>query len=147
MRKTLITLAAGTMLLSSAAWAEDPRELVTMPPQQQQDMLIAMRDHLIVLDTLLSHVASERYREAAALAEQRLGLSPFDPEIAVRLTAVMPPAMLEANEAMRDGTKRFAAAAKRADSERSYTALRTLNAAISDITASCNGCHAHYPIR
>ncbi len=148
MRKSLMLVAAIAVLLSAgAARAEDPRELVPMAPAMRQDMLNTMQDHLVVLDTILSHLASERYAEAAKLAEQRLSIEPYDPDKAGRLLAAMPPPMRQAEADLRQAATRLAAAARRADTQRDYAALKEVAGALSDVTAACTGCHAHYRIR
>lgn len=148
MRKSLmVTGALAALLCGGAARAQDPRELVTMPPAMQQDMVDTMQDHLVVLDTILSHLASERYAEAAKLAEQRLTISPYDPARAARIVAAMPPPMQEAEAGLRQAAARLAAAARRADSQRTYPAMIELAGSLSDVTAACTGCHAHYRIR
>lgn len=147
MRKSLLALGAIIALLPGSARALDTREMVPLDAKTQEDMMIGMRDHLIVLDTVVSHIASERYGEAARLAEQRLDFAPFDPEIAQRIAKSVPPAMIEINTAMRLGVTRFAAAARRADTERSYASVKSLNAALSDITSACNTCHVQFRIR
>ena len=70
MRKIVLALCVGVLAASPlAAKAQDFREIVPVPPEIQREMLISMRDHLIVLDTILSNISMERYTEAAALAE------------------------------------------------------------------------------
>jgi hypothetical protein len=148
MRKSLMAMGAVAVLLSpGAARALDPRELVAMAPAMQEDMLNSMQDHLVVLDTILSHLASERYGEAAKLAEQRLTISPYDPAKAARMVAEMPPPMQDAEAGLRQAAIRLAAAARRADSQRDYAAMKEVAGALSDVTAACTGCHAHYRIR
>ena len=148
MRKSLMVVGAVAVLLTAgAARAHDPRELVPMAPALQQDMVNTMQDHLIVLDTILSHLATERYVAAAKLAEQRLTIAPYDPAEAARLLAAMPPPMLEAETGLRHAALRLAAAARRADTQRNYAAMTEVVGALSDVTAACTGCHAHYRIR
>lgn len=148
MHKKVIALAAAALLLlPGAVRAQDVRELVPLSKPLQDSFLVAMRDHLIVLDTILSHIASERYGEAARLADRRLGMHPFDPELEARLNAALPPQMVAAGESLREAARQLSKAAEQADRDRSYPALKGVTWAISDITAACNGCHAHYRIR
>jgi predicted CxxxxCH...CXXCH cytochrome family protein len=148
MCKILVTLGAAALLLAPAAGqALDPREQVPLAPQMQESVLNRMRDHLVALDTIISHVAYERYGEAAKLAERRFTMNPFDPAEDARINAALPEPMQAANAALFEAGTRLAAAARKADTDRSYAAIRAVNWALSDITAACNGCHAHYRVR
>jgi cytochrome c556 len=146
MRAIAIGLAAVALAAAPAAGqAQDLRELVTMPPQVQESLLMNMQDHLVALDTIISHVASERFTEAARVADQRLRFS--NPEGEAAITDWFPPEMLGAKDALRAAAARFANAAKKADKARDYASMREVAWAISDITVACTGCHGHYRIR
>lgn len=148
MRKSLMVVGAVAVLLGAgAARAQDPRELVPMSREMQQDMVNTMQDHLVVLDTILSDLATERYAAAAKLAEQRLTVAPYNSAEAARLIAAMPPPMQEAETGLRHAATHLAAAARRADTQRTYAAMTDVVAALSDVTAACTGCHGHYRIR
>jgi len=138
-----VALAMATIPL--AGQAADPRELVSMPPGIQESLLMNMQDHLVALDTIVSHVASERFTEAARIADQRLRFSNTEGEAAI--TDWFPPTMLEAKDALRTAATRFAVAAQKADKARDYASMRDVAWAISDITAACTGCHGHYRVR
>jgi len=146
-RIVMVWTAVALLALTGTARAMDPRELVAMPADVQEDMLTTMRDHLMALDTVLSHVASERYAAAADLAVERFASHSFDRKGAERMAAFMPQPMRDASDGLREAAGRFAVAARAADAERSYRAMKNLAGAISDITATCDGCHAHYRIR
>ena len=118
-----------------------------MPPEVRQDMLIAMRDHVIVLDTIFSDIATERYREAAALAEERLRASPFDPAKEAVFATYMTADMQAADAALRQAAKGLAAAVRKLDAERSYGAAKGVSGAISNVTAVCVSCHARNRLR
>lgn len=92
MRRTLTALApmAALLLYPLAARAEDPRELVPMSAEMRQTMLDSMQDHLVALDTILSHLATERYGDAAKAASERLTIAPFDADKAARIVGAMP---------------------------------------------------------
>ncbi|EPY01249.1 hypothetical protein [Magnetospirillum fulvum] len=112
MRAIAIGLAAVALAAAPAAGqAQDLRELVTMPPQVQESLLMNMQDHLVALDTIISHVASERFTEAARVADQRLRFS--NPEGEAAITDWFPPEMLGAKDALRAAATRFANAAKK----------------------------------
>jgi len=146
MRAIVFGLAAVALAaLPAAGRADDLRELVTMPPQIQESLLMNMQDHLVALDTIISHVASERFTEAARVADQRLRFSNIEGEAAI--TDWFPPAMLEAKDALRTAAARFVSAAKKADRARDYASMREVAWAISDITVACTGCHGHYRVR
>jgi len=146
MRALLFGIAAFALAATpTSGRASDLRELVTMPPEIQESLLMNMQDHLVALDTILSHVASERFTEAARVADQRLRFSNTEGEAAI--TDWFPPEMLEAKAALRTAATRFSDAARKADKSRDYASMRDIAWAISDITAACTGCHGHYRVR
>lgn len=139
----LAALAIATIPL--AGRAADPRELVTMPPGIQESLLMNMQDHLVALDTIVSHVASERFTEAARVADQRLRFSNTAGEEAI--TDWFPPEMLKAKDDLRAAANRFSIAAQKADKARDYASMRDVAWAISDVTVACTACHGHYRVR
>ena len=148
MRKCLAVLCLGLVaVLPLAASAQDVREVVPMPPEVQRDMLIAMRDHLIVLDTILSDLATERYSEAARMAEDRLRASPFDPDTEKIFATYMTDEMKDADAALRQSAKGLAVAIRKLDSDRNFTASRGVSAAVSNVTAICVSCHTRNRLR
>ncbi|MDO8608290.1 MAG: hypothetical protein Q7R40_17280 [Phaeospirillum sp.] len=148
MRKIVLTLCVGLLAaLPLAGRAQDVREVVPMPPEVQRDMLIAMRDHVIVLDTVFSHMATERYREAAALVEERLRAAPFDPAKEAAFAAYANADMKEADAALRHAAKGLAAAIRKLDAARDYAAAKGVSAATSNVTTTCVSCHARNRLR
>ena len=118
-----------------------------MPPEVQRDMLIAMRDHLIVLDTILADLATERYSEAARMAEERLRASPFDPEKEKTFNAYMTDEMKDADAALRQSAKGLAIAIRKLDSDRNFAASKGVSGAVSNVTAICVSCHTRNRLR
>jgi hypothetical protein len=148
MRKCLAVLCLGlAVAMPLSVSAQDVREVVPMPAEVQRDMLIAMRDHLIVLDTILADVATERYSEAARMAEERLRASPFDPDKEKLFAAYMTDEMKEADAALRQSAKGLAAAIRKLDSDRNFTASKGVSAAVSNVTAICVSCHTRNRLR
>ena len=148
MRKCLAVLCLGLVsVLPLSASAQDVREVVPMPPEVQRDMLIAMRDHLIVLDTILADLATERYSEAARMAEERLRASPFDPEKEKTFNAYMTDEMKDADAALRQSAKGLAIAIRKLDSDRNFAASKGVSGAVSNVTAICVSCHTRNRLR
>ena len=148
MRKGLAIVCLGLLAaMPLPSLAQDVREVIPMPPEVQRDMLIAMRDHLIVLDTILSDVATERYSEAARMAEERLRASPFDPAKEAEFVTYMTGEMKESDQALRQSAKGLAAAIRRLDNDRSFAASRGVSAAVSNVTAICVNCHTRNRLR
>lgn len=148
MRKGLLVLWIGLLaVMPLASRAQDVREVVPMPAEVQREMLISMRDHLIVLDTIVSDIASESYREAATLAEERLRASPFDPAKEALFATYMTDEWKEADAALRKSAKGLAVAVRKLDMDRSYAASRAVAAAVSNVTTICVSCHARNRLR
>lgn len=138
---------AGWLAGAGLAGAADPRELVAMPPEVRDSLLMNMQDHLVTLDTIVAHVASERFTEAARLADERLRFTTTSPAGEAAILSWFPAPMQGAREALRAAAQRFSFAAQQADRKRDYASLRELNWALGDITAACTGCHGHYRVR
>lgn len=149
MRKAIFsgTTAVAMLFTAGAAHAADSRELVTMPAMMQEHMLESMRDHLVALNEILANVSAEKFDEASMVAEERLGMSSFQLHGASHMAPYMPKPMQEAGGALHRAASRFAIAAKDADIDRSYPAMKTLMGALGEMTSACNACHVSYRIR
>lgn len=134
------------LALPGLAAAEDPRELVAMPDEVRESLILNMQDHLVALDTILSYLAQERFTEAARVADQRLRTF-TNAEGEEAITRWFPPEMSAARDQLRSAASRFARAADRANRDRDYASMRELSWAVSDITSACTGCHGHYRVR
>lgn len=144
--RTGLAAVALLLALAGSARAEDLRELVAMPDEVRDSLLMNMQDHLVALDTILSHAAQERFTEAARVADQRLRFF-TNSEGEEAITRWFPPEMLAARDQLRTAADRFSQAAERANRSRDYASMRELSWAISDITTACTGCHGHYRVR
>lgn len=140
-------MVVAVLVAAGDAHAADNRELVKMPATMQEHMLESMRDHLVALDEILASVSAEKFDEASKVAEARLGMSSFELHGASHMAAYMPKPMQEAGGALHRAASRFAIAARNADMDRSYPAMKDLMGALSEMTTACNGCHVGYRIR
>ncbi len=125
----------------------DKRQLVTMPPQMQEHMLGNMRDHLQTLNMVFSDIADGKFDAASKLLEQRLGMSSLPLHQAVEMAPFFPQPMQDAGTSMHRAASRLAIALQDASVTQTFDAMRTVNAGLRDVTASCVGCHASYRIR
>ena len=137
-------LVFALLLVSTAAVADDPRQLAPMPAAAQEALRQEMLANLMALNEVLSLVAENKIRQAGEVAEAKLGMSamgkhrdlPFD----ARPGPHMPPAMhrigMEGHKAASD----FATAAKSGDREQALALLPNL-------TGACLGCHFSYRTR
>ncbi len=134
--------------VSSAPQAEDDtRELVKMPSMMQEHMLGNMRDHVRALEDILSYLAEGRGKEAAEVAEARLGLSSLSLHGAAHIATFMPEPMQDAGTQMHRAASRFATLATEAEVDMSVESQQALFGALAEITQACNACHAGYRIR
>ena len=53
--------------------ADDGRQTVELPDMMREHMLGNMRDHLLALEEITRHLASEKYDEASEIAENQIG--------------------------------------------------------------------------
>lgn len=142
---------AFAVAFSATAWdvaqADDPRQMVDLPPMMQDHMLANMRDHLAALDEILRGLAAGKVAEASTIAESRLGLSSLDDHGAAHLAKVIPEDMARIGTGMHKAASRFSLIAKDAELANPEDAQRQVYAALADITAACTACHAAYRIR
>ncbi len=137
-------LVFALFLASTAAVADDARQLVKLPPPAQDALREEMQGNLVALNEVLSLLAAGKVREAGEAAETRLGLSamgkhrdkPFD----ARPGPHMPPAMHGIGMDGHKAASEFAAAAKTGDRDKTLALLPNL-------TSGCVACHYSYRTR
>ena len=130
--------------VSTAAFAEDTRQLAKLPEPAQESLRQEMLDNLVAVNEVLSLMAAGKVREAGEAAEAKLGMSamgkhrgkPFD----ARPGPHMPPAMHGIGMDGHKAASEFAAAAKTGDRDKALALL-------PNITAACVGCHFSYRTR
>ena len=130
--------------LSTAAMAEDARQLATLPPAAQESLRQEMLDNLLAINEVLALMAEGKVKEAGAAAEAKLGMSamgkhrskPFD----ARPGPHMPPAMHGIGMDGHKAVSEFAAVAKTGDRDKALALLPNL-------TSACVGCHFSYRTR
>ncbi len=142
MSKLLTTITPIMLLLASNTLLaeEDPRQLVELPEMMQQHLMTNMRDHLVVINEILIHLASEEMDEAADLTESRLGMSSLKSHGASHMAKFMPKGMQHTGTSMHRAASRFALKAQEGDLLPAYKAL-------TEITSACVACHTSYRIR
>ena len=131
-------------LASTAAVADDARQLVQLPPAAQEALRQEMLDNLLAVNEILSLLAAGKVREAGEAAESKLGRSamgkhrhkPFD----ARPGPHMPPAMHGIGIDGHKAASEFAAAAKGGDRDKALALLPNL-------TSGCVACPFSYRTR
>ena len=142
---------AGALWLSVAVAAaqeppvpEDARQLVTMPAISQAVLREEMIDNIGALHEILVLLPQNKLKEAADIAEQRLGRSSMGKHAARTRGQgpgrYMPEAMRGIGLAMHDAASEFANIARSGDQAKAYAALQQL-------TANCVACHGAYRTR
>lgn len=130
--------------VSTAAFAEDTRQLAKLPEPAQESLRQEMLDNMVAVNEVLSLMAAGKVREAGEAAEAKLGMSamgrhrgkPFD----ARPGPHMPPAMHGIGMDGHKAASEFAAAAKTGDRDKALALL-------PNITSACVGCHFSYRTR
>jgi hypothetical protein len=128
------------LFISTAAIADDRRQLVQLPDMLQQHMLSNMRDHLTALNEILVNMGNGDPDKAAETAEQRLGMSSLESHGASHLSRFMPEGMRDAGMQMHKAASRFALIAQEGELLPAYQAL-------AELTSACVACHSAYRIR
>jgi cytochrome c556 len=119
----------------------DTREVVEFPPALRTHTLANMRDHLATVQQLQDALARADYERAAALAEERLGLSSLEAHGAHDVAPYMPQGMQELGTDMHKAASRFAIEASDAGATGD---AKPAIAALAQLTAQCVACHAAY---
>ena len=138
MQTSALALLMSASTISSAS--DDARQLVQLPDAMQQHMMSNMRDHLVAMNTILTHLGNNELDKAADVAEQRLGMSSLDTHGADHMAKFMPEGMRKAGTSMHKAASRFALKAQEGELLPAYKVL-------SEVTAACVACHSGYRIR
>ncbi len=124
--------------------APDTRQFVKFPEEMKVGTLTHMRDHLLALSEIQGALATERYAEAADIAENRLGMSSLKLHGAHDVSKFMPKGMQDTGTAMHRGASRFAIAAQNSAATGD---VKPALAALTEVTRACVACHAGYRIQ
>ena len=124
--------------------APDVREFVQFPPALVEHTLANMREHLLALQEIQSHLGMGHTDVAAKIAETRLGMSSLGLHGAAEVSKYMPQGMQDAGAGMHRAASRFAIVVQDA----SVTGdMKPVFASLAEITAQCVGCHAGYRLK
>ena len=121
---------------------KDERTLVSMPEAVQQVLRKDMLSHITTIDQLLTHLADKELKEAAALAEAKLGRGAMGKYRGTGMGPgrFMPTDMHNIAFSMHQAADSFAGLARKGKLVESYKALQ-------DITSHCVACHMSFRIR
>jgi len=137
-------LVFALFLVSTAAVAEDTRQLVKLPAPAQEALREEMQGNLVALNEVLSLIAAGKIKEAGEAAETKLGMSAMgkhrDKPFEARPGPHMPPAMHGIGIDGHKAASEFATAAKTGDRDKALALLPNL-------TAACVACHFSYRTR
>ena len=130
--------------VSTAALAQDARQLAPLPAAAQESLRQEMLDNMLAVNEVLALMAEGKVREAGEAAEAKLGMSamgkhrskPFD----ARPGPHMPPAMHGIGMDGHKADSEFATVAKTGDRDKALALLPNL-------TSACVGCHFSYRTR
>ena len=148
MRFLTATMAAILLTaMTGAGRAQDARMLVRLPEPMQEHMLGNMRDHLATVNEIIGLVADGKFDDAAKLAEQRLGMSSLGLHGAAHMAPFMPQPMQDLGISMHHAASRLAIVLQDSSVSPSLNAMRDVDRALHEVTATCAACHASYRIR
>ena len=123
---------------------KDARIAVQFPDEIKSHTLTSMREHLLIIAQLQSALATEKYDEAAKIAEFKLGMSSLAEHGAHESSKFMPKGMQEAGTSMHRSASQFAIeagnAAATGDGKKALAALAM-------VTQACVACHAGYRLQ
>jgi hypothetical protein len=123
--------------------ADDGRQTVELPDMMREHMLGNMRDHLLALEEITRHLASQNYDEASEIAENRLGMSSLELHGASHMGKFLPKEMRAIGTNMHRAASRFAIAAKDAELD---GGLNKAFSALSEVMQQCVACHSGFKV-
>ena len=128
--------------MSGAAAAQaDSRQLVQFPEPMRLHTITSMRDHLLALQEIDVALSQGAFDKAAAITEQRLGMSSLGLHGAAHIAPFMPQGMQDIGTQMHRAASRFAIDAQTASVS---TDLRPALASLGAVMQQCVACHAAY---
>ncbi|HET9700116.1 MAG TPA: hypothetical protein VFP70_04260 [Burkholderiales bacterium] len=143
MQRRLPAIACILLLSASAAWAQDTRQKVDLPPMIRDHMMANMREHLLAVSEIHEALAAGAFDRAADVAENRLGMSSLRSHGASHMAPHMPEAMRDIGTGMHRAASRFAVAAQ----EAAVTGdMRRALGSLAEVTRQCVACHAAYRV-
>ena len=125
----------------TAAVQADSRQLVTFPEPMRLHTITSMRDHLLALQEIDVALSQGAFDKAAAIAEQRLGMSSLGLHGAAHIAPFMPQGMQDIGTRMHRAASRFAIDVQTASVSND---VRPALAALGNVMQQCVACHAAY---
>ena len=119
----------------------DSRQLVKFPEPMRLHTIRSMRDHLLALQEIDVALSQNAFDKAAAIAEQRLGMSSLELHGAAHIAPFMPQAMQDIGTQMHRAASRFAIDAQTASVSND---VRPALASLGVVMQECVACHAAY---
>ena len=140
-------LAIAGPFSASADEMEDSRQLIKLPKDIEQKMLVNMRDHITSLDEIIGAIVAGEYEKAEDIAESHLGWSSLvrrgDQEVANHWAT---PMQKMADEMYRSASD-FVIVAQNASVEDSKEGYQKVMRALQKMTSACRGCHESFRVR
>ena len=128
-------------MTATAAPSADTRQFVQFPEPMRLHTITSMRDHLLALQEIDVALSKNEFDKAAAIAEQRLGMSSLELHGAAHIAPFMPQAMQDIGTQMHRAASRFAVEAQTASVSND---VRPALAALGTVMQQCVACHAAY---
>jgi hypothetical protein len=119
----------------------DARIAVKFPKALRTHTLANMRDHLLALQEIQDALARSEFDRAAAISEERLGMTSLKLHGAHELAKYMPDGMQRIGTEMHHAASRFAVEATNAGVSGD---LKPALAALARVTRQCAECHSSY---
>ena len=114
------------------------------PPELVAHTLANMRDHLLALQEINDALSRNETDKAAAISEERLGMTSLRLHGSHEVAKYMPQGMQDAGSEMHRAASRFAIEAQNSGVTGD---LKPALAALSNVMSQCVGCHAGYRLK
>jgi hypothetical protein len=122
----------------------EARIAVKFPKALRTHTLANMRDHLLALQEIQEALARSEFDRAAAISEERLGMTSLKLHGAHELAKYMPDGMQHIGTEMHHAASRFAVEATNAGVSGD---LKPAIATLARVTRQCVACHSSYRVK
>lgn len=119
------------------------REKAELPEFASKHLMSTMRSHLGALEEITRLLSEHQFEKAAAIAEQRLGMSSVEMHYEKFVGKYMPKSMRVMGKKMHEAATQFSVTARSAKEDD----LEKVLAGLADVMEQCGSCHSSYRVK
>jgi cytochrome c556 len=141
MRKTILALLLA-LGAAPAAWAEDARNAIDMPPDVRVQFLDHMRTHMDSLNNVIHQLALGKIKAAGVTAQNEMAVGQ-----GMGFGRYMPNEFRQLGFAYHQSAGNFARLTEEVGDKPDAAGWAKLVSALADVTSQCNSCHTVFRVK